>query len=566
MSRTIRWGWAGVLVVAALVRLSALNASPLMPDETLLAVPALDLARGLGWPGTMASPLLTGGSALFFFLFGPGDGVARFLPALAGIAFVALPWFWRRWLGEIGALVAAAFLALSPLAWTGSRTLDPAMLGALGAGYCLTAFFAHEAEEPWLLDLLAGLGLFLGLNGGPTFFDALIPGLLAWVAYRWAWEGDLLTWNLPRKGLLLGLLAAWLIAFGLGSNWSGSGGLLSGLGAWWMGWYSAMRDTPAPFLVMMYEPALLFAALVGGVKGVQANRPLPVVLGLWSLFAGLILTLRAGATAVSATAMLLPLVLLVGTAIQDFEINFVSEWWGERLIYAGGSLVLWFIFFQTLAHHGAFGPTEHGLDFILLAVLLLFQFFLWLIMGRLWKMPEVTTGVLLSTVTFLLIIQLGFGVRSLFTDAHNSADLLSGRKQTSFDLSNLNETMRRLVWYESLREADRPVYVVAGQLDWTSVVRWSLRNWPEVRVVESWPSQEATGMVVAPEGVQPLEGVGTLLSRSFVALEEPSARVPACVATMPGGPLSCQLVLNWYLYRSAYFPNRLERALLWSIP
>ncbi len=87
----------------------------------------------------------------------------------------------------------------------------------------------RENPRPISAVLLAA-GIALGLTGGPSFYDTLLPGLLAWAAYRW------ITGETSRHGelpLLAGLAGALLISTGLGFRWNGWSGPGDGLLAWW---------------------------------------------------------------------------------------------------------------------------------------------------------------------------------------------------------------------------------------------------------------------------------------------------------------------------------------------
>ncbi len=108
--------------------------------ETAQALPSLDVALGQGWPPAAESPLLLVGNTFLFALFGAGDGVARLLPALAGVLVVMLPLLWRKHAGEIGALFAAGLILISPLALFAARRVDGAALATLGAGLILSLF------------------------------------------------------------------------------------------------------------------------------------------------------------------------------------------------------------------------------------------------------------------------------------------------------------------------------------------------------------------------------------------------------------------------------------------
>ena len=75
-----------------------------------------------------------------FFLFGTSDVIARLVPALAGMAIVALPLALRRWVGGPAALGMAALAAISPTLVYASRVVSPEIVIAalaLAAVACL---------------------------------------------------------------------------------------------------------------------------------------------------------------------------------------------------------------------------------------------------------------------------------------------------------------------------------------------------------------------------------------------------------------------------------------------
>ena len=116
---TINWELAayGSLIALALVlRFWDLGSRMLHHDESLRAVYAWQLYIGQGYKHDpmMHGPFLFDLGALAYFLLGASDATARIAPALFGAALVGLPYFLRGHLGRSGALVAAAFLTISP--------------------------------------------------------------------------------------------------------------------------------------------------------------------------------------------------------------------------------------------------------------------------------------------------------------------------------------------------------------------------------------------------------------------------------------------------------------------
>jgi predicted membrane-bound mannosyltransferase len=116
---TVEIGLYAILATLALaLRLYRLGLAPLSTSEAMLSVAAL---RGMAIP-TGASPLLYWVNAFLFSTFGAGDTLVRLLPALAGSVLVLLPALMRERIGRVGALGAAALLAISPVAIFTSRT------------------------------------------------------------------------------------------------------------------------------------------------------------------------------------------------------------------------------------------------------------------------------------------------------------------------------------------------------------------------------------------------------------------------------------------------------------
>src|SRR5918994_149694 len=133
-------GW----IAALAVRLLRLDGWALDSDEAARAYDAWVLFRGQ--PPVAGESLPDAGALLLllegigFFLFGTSDVVARLVPALAGLAIVALPLALRRWVGGPAALGMAALAAFSPTLVYASRVVCPEIVIAalsLAAVTCL---------------------------------------------------------------------------------------------------------------------------------------------------------------------------------------------------------------------------------------------------------------------------------------------------------------------------------------------------------------------------------------------------------------------------------------------
>src|SRR5579871_6286040 len=110
------WLYVGLVMLAAVLRFTDLGARALHHDESLHATYSWYFAQGRGYvhDPLMHGPLLFHMTALVYLLFGSSDATSRFAPALFGTALVLVPLLLRPWLGRVGALAGAVFIAFSP--------------------------------------------------------------------------------------------------------------------------------------------------------------------------------------------------------------------------------------------------------------------------------------------------------------------------------------------------------------------------------------------------------------------------------------------------------------------
>ena len=149
-----------VLVLAAVLRLWALGRDGMWSDECLTATWAQ-----LPWRQTLAAPATDNNAPLYFLLaklppalLGSNELAWRLLPALLGVAGVAVVWWVGRRLLSSGAGLAAAlythtiaaFAALGVLAAWAFFPVDRKAIGRLA----LAAAFVGLALAPWLPQLL----------------------------------------------------------------------------------------------------------------------------------------------------------------------------------------------------------------------------------------------------------------------------------------------------------------------------------------------------------------------------------------------------------------------------
>ncbi|MGC9394300.1 MAG: hypothetical protein ACP5J4_05550 [Anaerolineae bacterium] len=571
MERYARWAWVTMIVLALLTRLAALNGVLLAPDEAIAALASLDAARGTGWPATAESPLLLVGNGLLFLLFGAGDGLARLLPALAGVALVGVPWFWRKRLGEVGALVAAGLLLCSSLALFAARRVDGASLGLLGAALLITAALARDTDG-WPARRSSALviaGLAIGLTGGPVFYDALLPGVLAWLLYRWiagtSDETPIDAWIRPA---LWGLVCALLISTGLGLRWNGWSGITDGLAAWLASWRVLRTGLPPAVLLFLYEPVTLLLVLLGLGWAVKKTASLPLALGLWGFFGLLLVSLRPGATSLALTVVVLPLALLAGYGIQQTMQDVPGLVFKWMAVHGLVGFIFWQPVGLALARHAsgveytAFGSVLENASLILFlgsVTLIALQALIALLFSLKIPLHLVWRGAALGLVLALLVMQIGFAWGLAFVRPDSAAEPAVA-VAASPDLLALRALLDEMAVQSGQRRDAFPVTVVVNDAAMAAVTRWTLRDFDRLTVTEFWPADVAGVVVAAPDATPPDTAIRAWEGMAFAAIARGAMRMPACQSF---APLACNNLARWYLFRQMPDAPPPEQVILW---
>ncbi len=571
------WPWIILLLIAAGARLIALGHAPLGPDEAIQAVAALDIPRGVAWPAEVDSPLLLVGNGLLFALFGASESVARLLPALAGLALVAIPWLWRREVGDLGAGTASALLIFSPLALFASRRVESTTLGVLGAGLLLAALFLGEHERrPWQRPLLIACGIALGVIGGPAFYDTLLPALSAWLIFRWISESEAqavssIIWRRWLRPVGLGVAAAWWVAIGAGFYWGHWGRLGQGLVAWLSAWRSVAPGQLGVMLLMLYEPLTLLLAGVGLIFAIRRFALRPLMWALWGMLTLLLTSMRPGVPATGVIAALLPLTLLAGYGARHLPQAMTHD---QRLMFAlhvAVGLVLWMTGGLMLARYTVVGATVQGwpLAFLGLAAILALQGILAVLFGFSAPANIAARGALLAVCAVALVLQVSFAWGLAFVRPDDPAELAI-TASGSPDLANLRAVATELMYQRGERQDSFAVAIVDADAALTALARWQFRDFTQVEVTPAWPASPPDLVITPAEGAPAMPAMreaqapeGAWRGANFVAITGGKYFLPGC---QPAFPPICPQTVTWYLYRNlpTVFPS--QDVILWHRP
>ncbi|MFW6069743.1 MAG: glycosyltransferase family 39 protein [bacterium] len=319
-----------IVIVGAALRLTALGAGVLSPEEAERA-----LAVWRYWqPGDAplafeVSPAYFTLSTLLFPLLGDSDAVARLIPALAGIALVALPWLARERLGTLGALTVSALLAVSPTVAVVSVTAGGDALALAATLLLLIAWLRYEdgGKIIWLQVAAAALGL--GLASSPLFYSALVTLLAARMLQTrvgetaTASEGPSPDGQTLRRSAFMVAAAGGAVLFLLVTTlflWRPAGlGAAATLLAQWLGAFTLQGSASlllSPFVALgRYELVVIGLGAAAIFWASWRARPLSLYLLFWFSSTILLIVLQRGVTE-NVLLLVLPAYLLIGMALD----------------------------------------------------------------------------------------------------------------------------------------------------------------------------------------------------------------------------------------------------------
>jgi len=131
--------------------------------------------------------------ALSYFLFGDSDATARFPAAIAGVISVGMLWYFKRWLGEKGAIAAAVMMLISPFMLYYSRYVRNEMLVVPLVLLMFLAMFRYmeTRQSKWLFIFALSLSLHFATKETAYIHTAVLLIFLAvlalwqWIRHEW---------------------------------------------------------------------------------------------------------------------------------------------------------------------------------------------------------------------------------------------------------------------------------------------------------------------------------------------------------------------------------------------
>ncbi len=311
--------FAGIILLAFITRFYNLGARVMSHDESLHTYFSWLLYRGQGYQHTpmMHGPWQFHWIALSYFLFGVSDFTARIPAALFSIATICMVWFWRRYLGKTGALIAGLLMVISPYMLFYGRYVREDVYTGLSGILMLYAILRYlEVGESKYLFLLTGALIIHFADKETSFIYALQAFLFLAFLFiiqvtRKPWENS----GLFRAFIFALVAAAILLGVGAGLTYiNKSNAILSG------------TETAAPA-----NPGDIPSPLTPTSQAVSFPKILLGTGALILLIAGLIYFVQAYYLHKIPKQRSFDLMMLISTFVLPMTTAFPIDWLKDRL-------------------------------------------------------------------------------------------------------------------------------------------------------------------------------------------------------------------------------------------
>jgi hypothetical protein len=497
------------------------------------------------------------------------------VPALTGSVLAVLPALLRERIGRVGALGAAALLAISPVAVITSRTATGDTLAAAATmglvavanGYLRRTSWQLVLPDAWLYAGAALLGV--GLASGHLIYSAVLmvfmgAGVIAIVG--WADEARD-AWQTIRKtpgllGKLIGALAAAFVVSATALMWQpgGLGAAVNLFTAWLAGFSSGVTGWYWPLqLLAVYEPLVVVTGLAGMFFALQRAGRFGNLLIAWLVIAVLLAVLRAGRTSGDVLLVVLPLALLGGVALETLA----DSLRGLRFGAEEGALILilWpVIAYLVLGVAGYannpnavpaaaaalnLGPLTQLIQVALAAVFIavLVAFFIAL------SGAEVAVrGATLAILVVLAIMTWGAGWNAAQNHPGDPREIINGPQATAPTVRDLARDVAKL---SADKTTDVTTLALIVQSPPDDVLAWYLRDLRNARFVSAVDASSAP-LVLVTTGAKPPALAGSYAGQRF-ALEREwrlEGRSP-------------EDILKWLVFRRTDLPAPTQQGVLW---
>lgn len=520
-----------IALVALLLRFGSLGNLPLNEHEAQAALPALAIASGdaaeIG-----AQPGYTLLTVVLFSVLPSSEFAARFFPALFGLLFVALPYFWRDVLGRRTALVLALVFALDPGLVAVSR---------LASGYMLVFGALALAATAWRAQRLALAGALggLALLAAPTLYLGAFAGLVVWALFysklRPRQANSRPAWLAAAAVLVLGSTLFLGVPAGLGS-------VTAPLAAFLTGWLvpSGVSAFKVLFALLGYGlPALIFGVW-GSLRAWQRADALGQACSVLAVVALALVLLYPGRQVADLLWVLLPLWVLAAQTIANYLTIPAEEpraAWGQALLMA---VLLSFLVLSLARIPGTEELPGLMLPYLYIAAgVIVLGAVATLLIALGWSGQASVHGLVWALGAFFALFLLAAATRFGSTGSHLGSELWPPGPAAG-QLSRLRDTLEQL---SAVKYGQPQALSVELRVE-SAALTWLTRNLRPTTAAAVAPL-----IITAADEAEPAEA-SAYRGQSFVLSNSPAW------AHVPGSPIA------WLFYRQT--PQQQEHIILWA--
>ncbi|HEY4694238.1 MAG TPA: hypothetical protein VIH16_12435 [Bellilinea sp.] len=518
-----------VLILASvttfLLRFVLLDRLPLTNSEAINALQALTGAQGgehlIG--GEAGYVLLT---TAWFFLFGAGDGIARFWPALAGAALALTPWLFRRHLGEKAALLLCFGLAVDA-GWTAvSRQAHGMTLAGL---FIILALAALVNKKSRLLGVLTALALL----GGPAFWLGAIGLGAAYALYKLVFQpqqiqseedeaeeiGIFEGINWKTAGIWFGgaALACGTLLFIIPN---GLNSVFNGFAQYFINW-SKPGDLNIWRLLLGFvisQPIGFLFGAIGLLRMFRSRNSLDIFLAVWWLTALALVLLNPGREMIQAGWASLPILALASRQLAGL---LTTEVQGRWTAIAYSIIVVVLLVFAWLNFIAYFQAARPEVSTLIRVVTTIFPVLLLIgaaiVIRWFWSEETAGQGALWGLVAVLALWSFSAAWGNTGLGA-NPAGQIWRVDALVDEVDLLKTTVNELSTWKT-NVAGELELVVEG-ID-SPALRWALRDYSQIKYVTSTASASSPAMLITGDKPSP-ELAETYRGQDFVLEINPS--------------------------------------------
>jgi len=492
-----------IFFLAGILRLILLGKIPLIETEASWAYQAWQIWKGESTrPGSMIGYLSL--TEALFTIFGSGNIVARFWPALAGSFIIWIPFYFRDRLGRIAALVLAAGFALDPALVSLSRMADspiPALVFLL-----LFAAAFHHNRLNWSL-----LFLFLALFSGPAFWlgavvvgvTLLLSNILGYLDFKeyvhskfsdfqnyqnrfWSAAGEFF---LPA-----------LVVLGIGSfffsQYQGLSAWMASLPEFLMSWLTPSGVSALKVLaaLVLSNPLINIFGVLGFLAAWRQNDQVGKIFSLWFGFSLLLVLMYPGRETADLIWVVVP--LWVGTAkelVRLFQIA-KSSW----VVFTLSGMVAVLITLNWLTLTGMIFQQANQravlLQWGLMAASLALALLAMTIVGSEWGWPSVKKGFAVGAAGMLTVYMFSAMVQGAFLSVGDPKSFWTkefGSGQVGLLLDSIQEV--------SVVETGRWDSVQGAVINGNATLKWALREFIDIKYYDVYDPSKTTPVLITWE-------------------------------------------------------------------